>query len=365
MDETIDIDALQESIAQVLAGECTHEKVLHHAATQGGSLRPLWETAAQLGWTALPIAEEHGGMGLGPDALAAINLELGRVAAPLPFLTSMLAAAIIAQGGTAEQKAQFLPLIASGTIATLSPPLPVRAPGMDIAFAGDEIILSGESSQLVDAFDDGLCVLLAADQQGVTYRVILTSDDRTCYDTKFMWDPGHRVSSLKLDGLRLPRSRCFATATEAEDALLMQAALGLAAEAVGGSEALLALTIGYLGTREQFGRPLGSFQALKHRIADHQTALVAARSLFRSAVAKAAANAVDAKEEASAAKALTCSVFAHLGRDSIQLHGGIGFTAEYACHLYLKRAHFIAHLFGDETFHTHRAAARLLIGETA
>lgn len=365
MDGAIEIEALQESIAQVLSSECTHEKVLHHATTQGGPLRPLWDMAAQLGWTALPISEEHGGMGLGPDALAAIHLELGRVAAPLPFLTTMMAATLIEQGGTVDQKTEFLPLIASGTIATLSPPLPVRTPDLSIDFADDEIILSGKARHLVDVAHDGLCVLLAADQSGATYRVILTSEDQPCYDTKIMWDSGHRVSSLTLEGLRLPRTRCFAATADGEDGLLIQAALCLAAEAVGGSEALLALTIGYLGTRQQFGRPLGSFQALKHRIADHQTALVAARALFRSAVAEAALNADDAAQEASSAKALACSVFAQLGRDSIQLHGGIGFTAEYACHIYLKRAHFIAHLFGDETFHTHRAAARLMIGETA
>ncbi len=365
MDETIDIEALQASIGQVLSSECTHEKVLHHAATQGGLLRPLWDMAAQLGWTALPIFEEHGGMGLGPDALAAIHLELGRVAAPLPFLTTMMAATVIQQGGTVDQKAQFLPLIASGMIATLSPPPPVRAPDLSIDIGGDEIILSGTARHLVDVAHDGLCVLLAADKSGAAYRVILTSEDQPCYDTKIMWDPGHRVSSLTLDGLRLHRTRCFAVTPEVEDALLKQAALCLAAEAVGGSEALLALTIGHLGTRQQFGRPLGSFQALKHRIADHQTALVAARTLFRSALTKVAASADDAAQEASAAKALACSVFAQLGRDSIQLHGGIGFTAEYACHLYLKRAHFIAHLFGDEAFHTHRAAGDLFTGEDA
>jgi alkylation response protein AidB-like acyl-CoA dehydrogenase len=277
----------------------------------------------------------------------------------------MLAAAAIEAGGTQDQKAQFLPLIAAGKIATLSPPVPVRAPEMAITFDDSRIILSGKAGHIVDAADDGLCVLLASDHTGAAYRVILTADDRLSYDTKVMWDPGHRVASLTLDGLHLPRSRCFAASAHDEDRLLVRAALGLAAEAVGGSEALIALTIGYLGTRQQFGRPLGSFQALKHRIADHQTALVAARTLFRSATAKAASNSDDSAQEASAAKALACAVFANIARDSIQLHGGIGFTAEYACHLYLKRAHFIAHLFGDETLHTRRAASGLMIGEAA
>lgn len=365
MEDMIEIEALRESITEVLSRECSHESVLRHAAAGGGNLTSLWQTGAELGWLALPVPEEHGGMGLGINALAALHLELGRSVAPIPFLTTALAGAAIAIGGSDEQKAQFLPLLASGSVGTLSPPLPVRATGVRAEFAGDDVCLHGEATHLVDLAADGLCVLLAVGSGGALHRIILTPEDQLTFETKVMWDPGHRLCSLRLDGLRLPFSRCFTTSPALEDELVMRAAICLAAEAVGGIEALLTMTISYLGTREQFGRPLGSFQALKHRVADHQTSLVASRSLLQSAQDKAMRGDGDAAYEASSAKALACSVYANVARDCIQLHGGIGFTAEYACHLYLKRAHFIAHLFGDEAFHVNRAARMLAFGEAA
>ena len=365
MDDLIDLDALKTSAAAMLASECSRETVLRHSEGPGGPLAPLWQTATELGWMALPVSEDHGGLSLGIDALALIYTELGRMVAPLPYLTTMLVAQAIQLGGSEAQQADYLPRLASGTIATLTAPLAVGKPELHIAFDGDELILSGQAAHLLDGRDADIILLLAMDDAGQPYRVIVNPQDNIMIDSKRLWDPAHSLASIPFNNMRLPRERGFASDSRLEGELLVHASVGLAAEAVGGSEGILAMTIDYLKTRQQFGKPIGSFQALKHRVADHQTRVVAARALLKSAVAKATALAEDRLPEASAAKALACSVYAELARDSIQLHGGIGFTAEYACHLYLKRAHLIANLFGDEGFHIRQSAKPHFVREAA
>jgi alkylation response protein AidB-like acyl-CoA dehydrogenase len=147
--------------------------------------------------------------------------------------------------------------------------------------------------------------------------------------------------------------------------LLTHAALALAAEGIGGSEAVLALTIVYLEGRQQFGKPLASFQALKHRVADHRVRIVAGRQLLQAAMAMAAAGEDLAASEASAAKAMICANYADCARDCIQLHGGMGFTAEQPAHLFLKRALLNETLYGDRALHLKRAADHVLRGAAA
>ncbi|UZW57414.1 acyl-CoA/acyl-ACP dehydrogenase [Sphingobium sp. JS3065] len=363
MEDSIDLDALRTSVAEILAEECDRETVLRHVAESSGPLLPLWEKVSELGWLMLAIPEEHGGLGLGTAALVPLYEELGRVAAPLPFLVSMLAADSILQAASDAQKAQWLPRIASGEIATLSLPS-ARAPELRIRHDGDAVILTGIADELIDADSAALILLLARDEDGSLHRVVLEKGDDAPLETSALWDHGHRVSTLRADALRLPAARAFATTDEAEAALLAHAALGLAAEAVGGSEGILDITIDYMKTREQFGRPIGSFQALKHRVADHRTQAFAARHLVEAAGAMLSGEDADWAREASAAKALACRAFAEIARDCIQLHGGIGFTAEQACHLYLKRANLNALLFGDEAAHLAIATRALFSRES-
>jgi alkylation response protein AidB-like acyl-CoA dehydrogenase len=356
MESAIDIAALRTSVAEVLARECGRAAVIHHAAQGNGPMRALWTLAGQLGWTGLSVPEANGGMGLGLDALVPIYEEMGRVAAPLPFLTTMLAADALARSG---QQAEWLARIAGGAIATLSAPVAVAAPTLAARYDGDEIVLTGVAADLLDARDADFVVVLARGEHGALLRVVIAAADAVPMATKTLWDHGHTLSTLAFDGLRLPASRAFAVSAASEQALLTHAAVGLAAEAIGGSEGVLALTIDYLQTREQFGKPIGSFQALKHRVADHRTRMVAGRALLESAVRAATSDDQAAAREASSAKALACADFVEVARDAIQLHGGMGFTEELPCHLYLKRAHLNAMLFGDQSQHLRRATPHL------
>ncbi len=365
MEESIDLDALRTSAAEFLAEECGREAVLRHVAESSGPLLSLWEQVGDLGWPMLTVPEEHGGLGLGLAALVPLYEELGRVAAPLPFLVTMLASDCIARSASDEQKGQWLPRIAAGAIA--SPALPLDpAPGaVQLRREGGDIVLSGVAGELIDADSAALIILLARDEDCGLHRVVVDQDDGLALETSVLWDHGHRMSSLTLRDLRLPAERAFAVTEVAEAAVLAHAALGLAAEAVGGSDGIIDITIDYMKTREQFGRPIGSFQALKHRIANHRTEAVGARCLVETAAAMIGNDGAEWEREASAAKALACAAFAEIARDCIQLHGGIGFTAEQVCHLFLKRANFNAQVFGDEAAHLAIATRRLLSRESA
>jgi alkylation response protein AidB-like acyl-CoA dehydrogenase len=357
MDDLIDIDALRASVADVLAQECARETVLHHVAEQTGPLAPLWKTATDLGWTSLAIPEEFGGLGLGLDALIPLYEELGRYAAPLPFITTVLTADCIARMAPPEIKAVWLPRIAAGHMATLSAPLGTAEITLECRQDGEDIILIGQAQDLVDAREAEIIVVLARDADGVPIRILIEANDGAHLKTSKIWDHGHSLSVLHANDLRLPASRAFGARVEDEEALLTHAALALSAEATGGSEGILQQTIDYLCVREQFGKPVGSFQALKHRVADHRARTVGGRALVEAATKMAVAGDQSAASEASAAKALTCTNYAEVSRDCIQLHGGMGFTAEQACHLYFKRAYFNMHLFGDTHFHLSRATS--------
>jgi alkylation response protein AidB-like acyl-CoA dehydrogenase len=363
MEESMDLGALRDSIRLVLTEECPHEFVVKHAQSGNGMSRPLWDKAVELGWTMLNVPETDGGLGLGIEALTILYEELGRAAAPLPFLGSLLAIDSLSASASPEQRAAWLPRCAEGAVVCTATPSTIAQPAMTAEITGGQVRLSGTATDLFDAADADILLLLARDSSGGLVRVLVdVQSDGVAMTRETLWDRGHSLSTLALDGLVLPADRAYPTSEAAEAALTDHTAVALAAQAVGGQDALLALTIEYLKTREQFGRPLGSFQALKHRVADHQTRVEGDRHLLGSAVTAIRAGRADASQEASAAKALACANYVELGRDAIQLHGGIGFTAEYPCHVFVKSAFLNEQLFGGRSFHLHRSAARIMAG---
>jgi alkylation response protein AidB-like acyl-CoA dehydrogenase len=208
-----------------------------------------------------------------------------------------------------------------------------------------------------------LVLVLAHDAQGTPLRLIveLAADDVAIQINKTA-DETRSFGTLVFEATRIAADRILAGTTiglPLEIALANHAAIGIAADAAGGSEAVLDLTLEYLRTRQQFGRPIGSFQALKHRCANHKLAMVASSALLDEAVSVAASGG-DARIEASAAKAYASDVYAAVASDAVQLHGGIGFTWEYVCHLYLKRAKLDQAMFGSSGFHFDRVAAALV-----
>lgn len=363
MDETIDLEALREGIRDMLAVECPREFVVRHAQHGDGIDRALWTKAVDLGLTLTTIPEENGGLGLGVEAAALLHEEVGRAAAPLPLLSSTLAVECIVGSASSAQRDSLLPRIAEGAVVAIAAPTAIAATALSITQSGNDIVLAGEVRDLLDGADADLLLLTAKDSAGRTHRVLIdTATDGVVPSRETLWDRSRSLSYLALEKLILPADRAWLASEETEAVLVTHAALALAADSLGGQEALLGLTIEYLKMRQQFGRAIGSFQALKHRVADHSTRLEGGRWLYRSAVSALASGLDFGPAEASAAKAHLASDYAELGRDATQLHGGIGFTAEYPCHVYMKRALLNEQLFGSSTYHVDRAAAPILAG---
>lgn len=350
-----ELSALRDSFREVLQAECPIDRVLRHV--DGDDLDPsLWRTFAELGWTALSVPEAQGGLGLGAQALSALYHELGRALAPASLLPTLLTGDIVARFGSAVQHDRWLGELVTGE-RRVTMMLPEAIP-LDLKLTGDMITISGTSDELIDARHADWALLLCARDGGEPVRVLvdLAADgvQVTLLETV---DATRSFGRVTLERLSLPADRIVAGAG-LEEAIWRHGALAMAADAAGGGEMILDLTIDYLKTREQFGRAIGSFQALKHRCADHKMALVEGGMLLDEAV-EAAAHPSAGWIELSAAKVANCDRYAALAQDAVQLHGGIGFTWEHLCHLFLKRAKLDQAIFGNSPWHLDHIADRL------
>jgi len=337
MNDALDLAELRASIRAVLDREADAEHVRRHVAGDAAHDEALARSVAPLGWAGLAIAEDDGGLGLGIPALAVLHEELGRGPAPLPLLSTLLAADALGDA-PAEIRSAWLPRIAAGEAFA------AFAPG---SFAGERIdgriehVLDGQSAAcFVIGLAGGWAGVVARDAPGVTVEATPCVDrTRSLAALVLRQAP---VARFKADFARLER----------------HAALGLACDSVGGAEAVLGKTVAFLNTRIQFGQPIGKFQALKHRAAEHKLRLEEAQALVAHAVALDSHNPA-ALAAALLAQATATSAYLAIADDSVQLHGGMGFTWEQECHHYLKRAWLNRSLFGGETQALDRAA-RLL-----
>jgi alkylation response protein AidB-like acyl-CoA dehydrogenase len=311
----------------------------------------LWKQMAALGWLALPIPAEYDGLGMGAIALAILLAEMGRVVVPGPYLSTVLAALAIADAGSEEQKKILLPKIAAGEI------IATVATGTDsIELAGTT--LSGEARFVNDGALADLVVVAVLSPQEKAGLFISETSQRVSLD---YMDRTRKVAHLRFEGARA--ERLGSSDTSSVQSLLDMASLAIAAESLGGAERALELSVEYAKTREQFSRPIGSFQAVKHRAADMLVDVESLRSaVYYAAWASERAH-PDASLATSMAKAFAADAFRRVAQGAIQIHGGIGFTWESDMHLYFKRAKANEVAFGDASFHRERVAR--LISEAA
>jgi alkylation response protein AidB-like acyl-CoA dehydrogenase len=363
-DSESDLEALRSGIRDVLEREAARDQVQSFVAGGLTLDAGLWTKASELGWLALAIPEEYGGLGLDFAAQAILYEELGRFVTPLPLLGTMLVAEALAGSGTPKQQAAWLPRIASGEMPAS---LPVQTPGgpadgVLMSKAGDRLILSGRADDLIEGAAARLLLIGARDADGGQHYILVEpAADGVAAVAEPTADQTRHLAHIRFENTAIPADRLLPGPAEAlNEALLSHAALALACDAMGGAAAIFEQTIDYLKIREQFGKPIGSFQALKHRCADHKVALEASGAVVREAVRKRAAGATDAALYASMAKFYACDVYSTIATDAVQLHGGIGFTWEHPCHLFLKRAKLNEALFGTAAAHADRAANLLL-----
>jgi alkylation response protein AidB-like acyl-CoA dehydrogenase len=351
------------------------EAVRKAMETDAGFDPALWERiAGELGWTAVHVPEAYGGLGLGFVELAALQEIMGGALLCAPYFSSVcLGAVALLEAGSEAQKQAHLPGIAEGrTRATLAfsgergtnDPEAVTA---TVRREGDELVLDGAHAFVLDghtadllvvaarqpgsAGADGLClVAVPGDAAGLT-RTRRPTVDRT-----------RRLARIELHGARVPADALLGEAGAAAPALartLQLAAIALAAEQVGGAQRCLDMSVAHALERVQFGRPIGSFQAIKHKCADMMIAIESARSAAYYAACVAAEQGEELAVCASLAKAYCSEAYFSCAAEAIQIHGGVGFTWEYDVHLHFKRARASESFLGEPAWHRERVARHI------
>jgi len=348
--------ALREVSRGMLAVSCPPQLVRSLAAARTDVDDKLWRRGTELGWTGLAVPEEHDGAGQGLVELCLVAEELGRAAAPGPFADSALAGLVLARLG--RSRPELLAALAAGDLkASLACHGPVAG-----RYDDDELVLSGRASAVQSAAAADWLLVMAAVPPGPGdggRRLVLVERAAAAVEPRRTLDETRRWYDMVLDGVRVHAADVIA-AGDAEIQWLSDAAAVLsAADSLGAGERLLEMTVGYVKVREQFGRPLGSFQSVKHKVADMLTTLKGARAATYYAAMALDAGVADATVAASVAKAFTAEGVAALAGEALQAHGGIGFTWEHDLHLYLRRVKVNEMLYGAPAEHYERLAALL------
>ncbi|TDQ49216.1 acyl-CoA dehydrogenase family protein [Actinorugispora endophytica] len=351
---------LRASVRALLTDRCPWSAVLGRVENDAAEVADpaLWRGLASLGVTGLPIAESRGGAGATLRESAVVAEELGRAVAPVPFLGSavLATAALLAVDGDGPAGPALAALAAGESTAALVAPLtscPGSAfPDLVRAEGGG---LTGTVPGVVDALNADVLVVPARGPDGPGLHLVPAAEAaRTPVVSLDLTRP---LAVVELAGAPATLLASGGRAAEAFESALVAGAALLSAEQLGLAEWALDTTVAYLKERTQFGRPLGSFQALKHRLADLWVSVSQARAVVRSAVSAVAAGSPDAPLSAALAQAFVSGVAVRAAEEAVQLHGGIGFTWEHPAHLYLKRAKSASIALGTADRHRARIAA--------
>jgi alkylation response protein AidB-like acyl-CoA dehydrogenase len=329
----------------------------------GGGWDPaLWaRLATQIGLAALDVPEERGGAGAGFREVAVVAEELGRSLLPTPwFGTAVLAVgALTLARGRDDLLAGLASGDRTGTVAHLEAPHRWGAETVTTTATRDDAHwrLRGTKTLVVDGTTADLLLVSARTDTGVGLFAVDASADGLTRTPMRVLDPTRPLAAVELDAV--PADPVCADAAGVLDALRVRALAALASEQTGGAAACLDAAAGYAGSRIQFGRPIGTFQAIKHRCADMAVRVEEARSAAWWAAATLAEADPDAAPAADTA-ALVCSeAYTWVAEENVQVHGGIGFTWEHPAHLHVRRALSSAVLFGDAAGHRDRLLAAL------
>jgi alkylation response protein AidB-like acyl-CoA dehydrogenase len=352
---------LRAAVRALFEDRCGWREVLARTETAQTYDTGLWRVlAAELGCAGLLIPESLGGTGASYREAAVVAEEAGRAVAPVPFLGSAVAAtaALLAAGDE-----ELLPGLAAGT-STVALGVPFTAsPGMRPE-PTIRLGAPGESGYLLTGTVTGVADALPADVllvpvDGVPYGLYAVTAADVSVAPAVSLDMTRQLADLTLADVPGRRIASGADAERAVAAALAAGAAMLAAEQLGLAERCLEMTVAYLKERHQFARPIGSFQALKHRVADLWVGVTQARAAARYAAAALAAGDPDAPVAVALAKAACSDIAVRAAQECLQLHGGIGFTWEHPTHLYLKRAKSSSIGFG--TADRHRASLAGLV----
>ena len=346
-------------------------RALRDAGDADGFSRELWKEMAELGWVGIPFPESLGGAEMGLSELAVVLEALGRTLAPEPFLsTVLLGGPLLQRGGSdALQQRWLTALIRGEALVTLAQQearsrYDLRSVSTRAETAGSGWRITGQKIQVLDGASADAFVVVARsagaerDADGISLFLVEREADGLRLERQ------HRVDSrnaalLHLDGVSVDASALIGEEGGGGDLLeevVDFATVGLCAEMLGGMSEAFDRTLAYLKAREQFGVPIGSFQALKHRAAELFIEIELSRSTLMAAARAVDEGAPAAKSLVSLAKARCSEAYVRVANEAVQMHGGIGMTDEHDIGFYMKRARVAATTFGDASFHRDRWA---------
>ncbi|HYZ91537.1 MAG TPA: acyl-CoA dehydrogenase family protein [Actinomycetota bacterium] len=347
-----DQETLQRYAREFLEKECPSTFVRSQMASDTAHEPDFYKKMAALGWMGIAIPEEHGGQGMTYVDLAVVLEEMGRAVVPGPFFASVcLAAPVIVESGADRS---LLADIAAGdrlaTVAYTEAAGRLDEAGIELTAMrdGDGYTLTGTKAFVPDAHVADTIIVAGQTPDGVRLFVVDAASPGLTITQHATMDTTRRLCELRLDGVKAGAAvGDWATLERG----LQKAASLLAAECVGGAQKVLDMSVDYAKVRMQFGRPIGSFQAVKHRCADMLVDVEMARSAMYYAAWASSEEDPELPLASSIAKAYCGSAYTRVAANGIQVHGGIGFTWEHDMHLYFKRAKVNDLLFGDSTHH--------------
>ena len=350
---------IRDQAATFLREQCSPSVVREVLDSDAPYHQGLWHSVIELGWTAMAIPESYGGLGLGYLELCVIAEEIGRVAAPIPFSSSVyLASEAILLAGSEEQKQLYLPQLATGEmIGTLASSeglgkLVVECQWLDGHLTGKKIAVpDGEAADL--------CVVVAKDAKGQQVLCVVDLHDASVSrQTVQSMDPSRPQAEITFTST--PATKLADSEQAHFQQLMDKTAVLFAFEQIGGAQAAIDMGVDYTKNRFAFGRQIASFQAIKHKFADMYIALELARSNAFYGAWALATNAPELPLAAATARVSASDSYFQISKENIQAHGGMGFTWEFDCHLYYRRAQYLSLIIGSNREWREKLADRLL-----
>lgn len=366
-------ELLRDTARKFLDAACPAKFVRERMATAEAVTPEFWSRIAEQGWLGINFAEDDGGAGLGVTDLVVLMEEMGRAVMPGPyFATALLGGAAIREAGSPAQRQEYLPAIAEGavraTLAATEANPRWDAPGITMpAQAGrGGFSLTGAKLFVPDAHLADFLVVAARTRDGTTMEdgvsLFVVPRDATGVTVTPMpsIDETRKLCEVRFANVAVPETALLGELHQGWPSLARvydKAAVALAAEMCGGAQRVLEMTVEYAKLRETFGKPIGSYQGVKHKCADMLVEVENAKSLTYYAAWAIDEGQTDARLAAAMAKAYASDASRKVSNAGIQLHGGIGMTWEHDLHLYMKRAKASEVAFGDATWHRERVAA--------
>jgi alkylation response protein AidB-like acyl-CoA dehydrogenase len=365
LDLTSDQELLRNTAAKFMEATCPLDVVRQLGETDAGLPKTYIPDAAELGWFSLLVPEEIGGGSISGNGLrdaAILAEERGRRLQPGPFVPMNVVATALAARGSASHKAKVLPAIMNGeVIATWAAASATGqwAPGTDVSAspADGRFVLSGRAGLVQDAALAEWFLVAATGPEGLHQFLVPSSAAGLTVSPRKTHDITQRFAAVDLDGVELDHDALVGEPTGTSDDLDRQLQLALVlsvAETVGAIDVLFEMTRQYAIDRIAFGRPIGSFQAVKHQLADMSLAVEAGKAIATAATRAVQAGETDAAQTASMAKAWVGDTGIDIAQGCFQVFGGIGYTWEHDLHLFLRRITMNSLLFGPPDWHRER-----------